>query len=79
MVIGAELIVIDVSGFMCNPNQHNKRIVTFFSFNFSWNSPSDVSARCSSISGWVEHLAETSEDEFQLKLKEENVTIFHRL
>ena len=26
--------------------------------------------------GWLEHLTEMSEDKFQLKLKEENITIF---
>ena len=30
----------------------------------------------SSFRGWLEYLAETSENKFQLKLKEENTTIF---
>ena len=50
-------------------------MVMFSSFNFSWNLSSDVSARCCSHPQG-EHLAETSEDKFQLKLKEENITIF---
>ena len=43
------------------------KMVMFSSFNFSWNLSSDIR---------LEHLAETLEDKFQLKLKEENITIF---
>ena len=57
------------------------KMVMFSTYNFSWNLSSDVSARCSSHPqnsiepDGSEHLAETSEDKFQLKLKEENITI----
>ena len=57
-------------------NLQTMKMVMFSSFNFSWNISSDISARFSPL-GWLEHLAETSEDMFQLKLKEENITIFN--